>query len=220
MLLSSKNILDPSTGLPLVNHQMKGITCIADVSYSVVPGLLSNAEVHELLGGGGGVSLKRTSSFMESHRSSLPDEWGRLLNSDETCELSTEHSSFRITDPKTKENIPTAKMTTKIIYDILIRQSDDEPIKRHKKWEYNFSYPINRTPVWTATYDNFSENRFCDLHWRVLHRAYRSPLRYLRTIKKARQSVYCALTIRMKLRTIFFFLNSLGSNRSSDTLSL
>ena len=108
---------------------------------------------------------------MESLHSSLPAEWRRLLNSDETCELSVEHSSFQITDLKTKENIPTAKMTTKKIYDILIRQSDDEPIKRYKKWEYEFSYPINWTPVWTATYDNFSENKFCDLHWRFLHNA-------------------------------------------------
>ena len=48
----NKNILDPSTGLPLVNHQIeKAITCITAVSYSVVPGLLPDVAVHELLGG-------------------------------------------------------------------------------------------------------------------------------------------------------------------------
>ena len=116
----NKNILDTSTSLPLVNHVIakKGITRITDVSYSVVPGLLPVAAVHKLLGGG--VSLRQTNNFMESLHSSLPAEWRRLLNSDETCELSVEHSCFQITDLKTKENIPTAKMTTKKIYDILI----------------------------------------------------------------------------------------------------
>ena len=121
----NKDILDPSTGLPLVNHQIAkaGITRITDVSYAVVPGLLPDAAVHELLGGT--VSLKRTSGFMGRLRSSLPDEWSRLLNSDETSELSAEHSSFRIEDPTTKEKIPTTKMTTKKIYYILIQQADE-----------------------------------------------------------------------------------------------
>ena len=125
LIFFNKDILDPSTGLPLVNHQIAkvGITRITDVSYSVVPGPLTNAAVHELLSGT--VSLKKTYRFMGRLRSSLPDEWSRLLNSDETSKLSAEHSSFRIDDPTTKEKIPTTKMMTKKIYDILIQQADE-----------------------------------------------------------------------------------------------
>ena len=138
-------------------------------------------------------------------RSSLPDEWSRLLNSDETSELSAEHSSFRIDDPTTKEKIPTTKMTTKKIYDILIQQADDVFSKRHRKWEYDFSYPIDWKPIWKAAYDNFSENKHCDLHWRVLHRAL--PLAPALFKNKKDSSPVCILCSQNKnetLRHLFF----------------
>ena len=215
----NKDILDPSTGLPLVNHQnaKAGITRITDVSYSVVPRLLPDAAVHELLSGT--VSLKRTSGFMGRLRSSLPDEWSRLLNSDETSELSAEHSSFRIDDPATKEKIPTTKMTTKKIYDILIQQADDVFSKRHKKWEYDFSYPIDWKPIWKAAYDNFSENKHCNLHWRFLHRAL--PLAPALFKNKKDSSPVCVLCSQNKNETLrHLFFECQGIQPIQDTQNL
>ena len=94
----------------------------------------------------------------------LPRQWGKCCP----------NSSFRIDDPTTKEKIPTTKMMTKKIYYILIQQADDDFTKRHK-WEYDFSYPIDWKPIWKAAYENFSKNKHCDLHWRVLQGFTASP---------------------------------------------
>ena len=72
---------------------------------------------------------------MECLRSTLPAKWRRLLNSDTPCELSTDQNNFRIIVPKSNEQVLTIKLTTKKIYDILIENSDDDPIKRYMKWK-------------------------------------------------------------------------------------
>ena len=48
----NRNILDRDSGLPLVSpfYVKYGLTRLTDSAYSVVPGLLTDAAVHELLG--------------------------------------------------------------------------------------------------------------------------------------------------------------------------
>ena len=142
---------------------------LTDIAYSVVPGLLPDAAVHELLGPN--KHEEKTKKFMRRLRSALPTEWRRHLNSDSPCELSSDRNLFHIIDPKTNKKIPTLKLTTKKIYDILIEKSDDDPVKRYQKWNLEVTSPISWKNVWKTTYDNFSDNKFCDLYWRVLHRS-------------------------------------------------
>ena len=51
-ILFNRNILDRDTGPPLVSpfYVKYGLTRLTDIAYSVVPGLLPDAAVHELLG--------------------------------------------------------------------------------------------------------------------------------------------------------------------------
>ena len=146
-----------------------GLIRLTDIAYSVVPGLLPDAAVHELLGPN--KHEEKTKKFMRRLRSALPTEWRRHLNSDSPCELSSDRNLFHIIDPKTNKKIPTSKLTTKKIYDILIEKSDDDPVKRYQKWNLEVTSPISWKNVWKTTYDNFSDNKFCDLYWRVLHRS-------------------------------------------------
>ena len=79
-------------------------------------------------------------------------------------------NSFHIFYPKTNEKIPTTdtlKLTTKKRYDILIQKSDYNTVKRYQK----FHSPTPWKQIWKTTYGNFYENKYCDLPWRVLHRA-------------------------------------------------
>ena len=104
-------------------------------------------------------------------RSALLAEWRRLINSDSPGEVSSDWNKFHILDPKNGK-IPTIKLTTKKIYDILIEKSDNNPVKRCQKWNLELkTSPIPWKTIWNSTYDNFTENKYCDLNWRVLHRA-------------------------------------------------
>ena len=95
-------------------------------------------------------------------RTALPAEWRRLINSNVQSEVSADRNSFHIFNPKTNEKIPTIKLTTKKIYDILIQKSDDNSVKRYQKWNQEFHSLIPWKRIWTNIYDNFSENKYCD----------------------------------------------------------
>ena len=130
----NRNILDRDSGLPLVSpfYVKYGLTRLTDIAYSVVPGLLPDAAVHKLLGSN--KYEKKTKNFMGRLRSALPAEWRRLINSDSPGEVSSDRNEFHIFDPKKNGKIPTIKLTTKKIYDILIEISDDNPVKWYQKW--------------------------------------------------------------------------------------
>ena len=127
----------------------------------MVPGLLPDVAIHELLG-----SKKKcernTKKFMGRLRAALPAEWRRLINSDAQSGMSADWNSFHILDPKTNEKIPTITLTTKKIYHILIQKSDDNPVKHYQKWNQEFHSLIPWKQIWTKTYDNFIENKYCN----------------------------------------------------------
>ena len=116
----NRQILDTDTGLPLkappiyVEHSLVRVT---DISYSVVPALLPNAAVHELLGANKKCE-RNTKMYMGHLCSALPTEWRGLINTDADSEVSADRNSFHIFDPKTNEKIPIIKLMTKKIYDI------------------------------------------------------------------------------------------------------
>ena len=78
---------------------------------------------------------------MRRLRSALPAEWRRLINSDSPGKVSSDRNEFHIFDPKNNGKIPTIKLTTKKIYDILIEKSDN-PVKRYQKWNLELPSPI------------------------------------------------------------------------------
>ena len=136
-------------------------------------------------------------------RSALPPEWRHLINSDSPGEVSSDRNEFHIFDPKNRK-IPTIKLTMKKIYDILIEKSDDNPVKRHQKWNLELPSPIPWKTIWNSTYDNFTENKYCDLHSRVLHRALPlAPALYKRAKDVSPACVLCDCDTHETLTQLF-----------------
>ena len=82
---------------------------------------------------------------------------------------SSERNTFGIFSPKDNCTIPTHKLSTKTLYEI-IQKLQESPSPRYRKWD-SIIGPLRWNKVWAQCYDNFSENRLCDNHWRVLHRS-------------------------------------------------
>jgi len=66
----------------------------------------------------------------------------------------------------------------------------DPPVFRYKRWDRTIA-SIAWPRVWRQCYDNFSENRLCDVHWRVLHRSL--PLATVLHKHNGSSSPYCSL---------------------------
>lgn len=65
--------------------------------------------------------------------------------------------------------IPAHKLTTKRVY-LELQQLAEVPTRRFQKWN-SVIRDIQWRSVWHHCYDSFSENKFCDTHWRMLHRS-------------------------------------------------
>ena len=157
---------------------------------------------------------------MECLRSTVPAKWRWLLNCDTPCELSTDQNNFRIIVPKSNEQVLTKTDNKKDIWHSYRKFGRWPHQTLHEVENCDFSFQIQRKPIWKSAYDNFSDNKYCDLHWQVLHRAHTLAPALFKRKKDNSSWVQLQLTpvqmIKMKLWTIYF-LTALAFNPSLDT---
>ena len=167
-ILFNRQLLDPVTSLPfwLPECSRANIVRLSDISYTVIPGFLPLDAIRELFEPH--MSKTRVGNFYHKLLRSLPAEWLSLLNEDSPPTPSPDRDSFIIFSSQ-NTRIPAHKLTTKRVY-LELQQLAEVPTKRFQKWN-SVIRDIQWRSVWHHCYDSFSENKFCDTHWRMLHRS-------------------------------------------------
>ena len=196
-ILYSHQIRDPVTHLPFWYPECAraNIVRLSDISYVVIPGLLPLDAICELFTPH--MTKKRVQNFYHKLLLSLPADWLSLLNSDSPHTPSPDRDSFIILS-SLNTRVPTHKLTTKRVY-LELQRLSEIPTKRFQKW--NSVIPnIHWRSVWQHCYDSFSENKFCDTHWRLLHRSL--PLAPGLYKRNHSPTPYCSLCSHNKNETL------------------
>ena len=162
-----------NTPLRLPHWISAGLTRLRDICYLAIPGFLPPMAIHELLYTSLAVEpppLSHTTRELQQILTALPQPWKSLILRHTAPVNTTPPLQFSVTGPSSQPPPDIGQHSTRAFYLDLLHLSPPI-IPALQQWSNSLlPQPVFNTHFWKNIYTSYSDNKHCDITWKIAHR--------------------------------------------------